>query len=104
MINLPGLVKNSLKLNYVHTKRDKLQEASAIVYGYKSMSNRFPSFIAHWILNFVDQPPTKTMKIGTPRIKVISEYALVLLLNGLVVSEINNFQISFLSGSMLNFL
>jgi len=38
------------------------------------MSNCFPSFIVRWILNFVDQLP---MKIGTPRIKVISQYSLI---------------------------
>jgi hypothetical protein len=28
-------------------------------HGYISMSNCFPSFIVHWILNFVDQPTRK---------------------------------------------
>jgi len=41
-------------------------------------------FLISWI-----SLPMKTTKIGTPQIKVISQYALVLLLNGLVVSDIN---------------
>ena len=38
------------------------------------MSSCFPDFIVRWIFNFVDSLPTKTTKIGTPRIKAISQY------------------------------
>jgi hypothetical protein len=39
-----------------------------------SMSSCFPSFVVRWILNSVDQPTHENTKIGTPRIKVISQY------------------------------
>jgi hypothetical protein len=42
-------------------------------HGYISMSNYFPTFIVHWILNFVDQPTHENHENWYPTKKVISQ-------------------------------